>query len=264
MSFHSHEQNGLVYLTSDALSGVRHGFSTRQGGVSAPPWDTLNLGVGRGDALASVQENYRRFCAAVDMDARSCVLSKQVHEDKIRLVTPEDRGKGPWRDRDYTSVDGMICQTPDLPLVVFGADCNVILLYDGVQGAIGAVHAGWRGTALGIVKKAVEAMGREFGCEGGDIHAAIGPSIGACCFETDGDVPHALYEALGEDAAPFITWDGRKYHADLKAINALWLRQCGVTEIDVCPLCTSCRTDLFWSHRKTGGNRGAQVAMISL
>ena len=155
MSFQTHEENGLVFLTSDILSGVRHGFSTRKGGVSAAPWDTLNLGVGRGDDIEHVRENYRRFCAAIGTDPRRCVLSKQVHEANVRLVTDEDCGKGLWRDRDYTSVDAFICNTPDIPLVVFSADCNVILLYDPVHHAIGAAHAGWRGTALGIVKKTV-------------------------------------------------------------------------------------------------------------
>lgn len=264
MSFQTHEQNGLVYLTSDALAGVRHGFSTRLGGVSAPPWDTLNLGLGRGDDPACLQENYRRFCTAVGVDSRRCVLSKQVHGDTVRLVTAEDGGKGLWRTRDYDGVDAMICATPDIPLVVFSADCNVVLLYDSVRGAIGAVHAGWRGTALGIVKKTVEGMVSQFGSHAAHIRAAIGPAIGSCCFETDDDVPRALRESLGASAQPYMVRRGEKWHIDLKAINALWLRQCGVVQTEICPLCTACRTDLFWSHRKTGNARGVQVAMISL
>lgn len=264
MSFQTHEQNGLVWLTSDNLPGVRHGFSTRRGGVSLPPWDSLNLGIGRGDDLSHVRENYRRFCAAIGTDPDRCVLSKQVHEDNVRLVTEDDCGKGLWRDRDYTSVDAMICATPDIPLVVFSADCNVILLHDPVRGAIGAAHAGWRGTALGIVAKTVRAMAEHFSCRPADIRAAIGPSIARCCFETDDDVPAALRAALGNEVEPYMDWNGSKWHIDLKAINALWLQRAGVAHIDICDHCTACRPDLYWSHRKMGNARGAQVAMISL
>ncbi|MBO4853765.1 MAG: peptidoglycan editing factor PgeF [Oscillospiraceae bacterium] len=264
MSFHIHEKNGLTYLTCDLLSGVRHGFSTRRGGVSPPPWDSLNLGVGRGDAMENVRENYRRFCDAIGADAARCVLSKQVHEANVRLVTSDDCGKGLWRDRDYTSADAMICNQPDIPLVVFSADCNVILLYDDATGAVGAAHAGWRGTAQGIVKAAVESMAAQFGTHPSRIRAAIGPAIGPCCFETDNDVPDALRDALGEAAEPYMAWNGKKWHIDLRAVNALWLRRSGVERIDICDHCTACRTDLYWSHRKTGGARGAQIAMISL
>lgn len=264
MSFQTHEKNDLVWLTSDNLPGVRHGFSTRRGGVSLPPWDSLNLGIGRGDDLSHVRENYRRFCAALGTDPDRCVLSKQVHEDNVRLVTEDDCGKGLWRDRDYTSVDAMICATPDIPLVVFSADCNVILLHDPVRGAIGAAHAGWRGTALGIVAKTVRAMAEHFGCRPADIRAAIGPSIARCCFETDDDVPAALRAALGDDVEPYMDWNGSKWHIDLKTINALWLQRAGVAHIDICDHCTACRPDLYWSHRKMGNARGAQVAMISL
>ena len=143
--FHTNTKNGLTILTADALSGVCHGFSTRPGGVSPAPWDSLNLGVGRGDDIARVQENYRRFCAALGTDVNRVVLSKQIHEDVVRHVTEADAGKGLWRDRDYPSVDGMVTDVLHLPLVVFSADCNVVLLHDPVRKAIGACHAGWRG-----------------------------------------------------------------------------------------------------------------------
>ena len=262
--FTQHTDNSITYHRSQALEGVAHGFSTRLGGVSPAPWDSLNLGVGRGDTMENVQENYRRFCAVLGMDDRRAVLSKQIHEDVVRHVTEADAGKGLYCDRDYSSVDGMVTDVPHLPLVVFSADCNVILLYDPVGRAIGACHAGWRGTALGIAKKTAQEMVQLFGCEARNIRAAIGPAIGQCCFETDEDVPTALREALGEEVAPYITWNGTKYHIDLKAVNALWLRKAGVERIDICDHCTACRPDLYWSHRKMGNARGAQIAMIAL
>lgn len=264
MSFHSHEQDGLLWQTSDVLSGVRHGFSTRLGGVSPAPWDSLNLGISRGDAPERVRENYRRLCAALDMDPHRTVLSRQVHQDHIRLVTEADCGKGLYRPRDYDSVDAMVCGSPGIPLVVFSADCGILLLHDPVHGAVGAVHAGWRGAASGLVQKTVLRMGELFGTRPEELRAAIGAAIGPCCFETDDDVPRALRAALGAEAEPYLRRRGSKWHVDLKGLNAQWLRRCGVKHIDICPDCTACRQDLYWSHRRVGPARGSQAALICL
>ena len=210
--------------------------------MSPAPWDSLNLDDRRGDDIANVQENFRRLCAALDMDVRRAVLSRQIHRDDVRLVTAADCGKGLWVPQDYDSADALITDVPGIPLAVFSADCNVILLHDPVRRAVGAAHAGWRGTAAGIV----------------------GPAIGPCCFETDNDVPAALREVLGVEAEPFMAWNGQKWHIDLKAVNALWLQKAGVQHIDLCGDCTYCRPDLYWSHRKTGLRRGEQAALISL
>ncbi len=263
--FHTLCDNGITYLISDVFpTGVRHGFSTRLGGVSPAPWDSLNLGPSRGDDMDNVRENYRRFCGVLGVTAEHCVLSRQVHEDTVRVVTAEDRGKGAWRERDYGGVDALVTNVPDTPLTVFSADCNVMLFYDPVAKAIGAAHAGWRGTALNIAGKTVAEMVRRYGCRPENIAAAIGPAIGQCCFETDGDVPAALRAVLGEKAEPFMEKRGEKFYIDLKGVNALWLREAGVQTVDVSPLCTRCRTDLFWSHRLQGNARGVQCAMIAL
>ena len=166
MSFLTHTSENVLWMSSSLLDGsdVRHGFSTRIGGVSPAPWDSLNLGVGRGDDMDRVRENYRRFCAALGVDEHRAVLSKQVHEDNVRHVTAEDCGKGLFRDRDYTSVDAMVTDTPGIPLVVFSADCGIILLHDPVRRAVGAAHAGWRGTAAGIVERAASYTKPSAGC----------------------------------------------------------------------------------------------------
>lgn len=264
--FRTREKDGLVYLTADTLESpaVAHGFSTRVGGVSPAPWDSLNLDDRRGDAAENVRENFRRLALALGVDAEKMVLSRQVHRDDVRTVTKADAGKGLWRGQDYDSADALVTDVAGLSLVVFSADCNVILLHDPVRRVIGAAHAGWRGTALGIAAKTVQTMTATYGCRAQDIHAAVGPAIGQCCFETDGDVPEALRQALGGAAEPYITWNGEKYHIDLKAVNALWLEKAGVTHIEVCNHCTACRPDLYWSHRKMGLGRGEQAAVISL
>ena len=265
MSFQIHEQNGLVWLTSSLLSEVPHGFSTRKGGVSPAPWDSLNLRPGCGDAPENLEENFRRFCGAVGADNRQIVLARQVHETTVRPCTAADAGKGLWRDRDYTA-DALITNESHLPLAVFSADCGVILLYDPVRRAVGGVHAGWRGCAGGIVERAVREMERLYGTQPADLLAALGPCIGPCCFETDGDVPEAMRSALGAAAEPYLERRGPKWHVDLAGLNRQWLLRAGLTpeHIDVCGLCTACRPDLFWSHRKMGEARGVQAAMIAL
>ena len=266
MSFQTHETNGLIWLSSNLLQhpAIRHGFSTRTGGVSPTPWDSLNLAMGRGDSPQHVEENFRRFCSLVGTDYRRVVLSKQTHDSNIRLVTEQDAGKGLWVPRDYDSVDALICREPGLSLVVFSADCGIILLHDPVCRAVGAVHAGWRGVAAGLVFRTVLRMQQEFGCDPANITAAMGPSIGPCCFETDDDVPAAMRAALGDEVEPYMVFRGTKWHIDLKAINAHWLRRAGVTRIDICNDCTACHPELYWSHRKMGNARGGQVAMIAL
>ena len=266
MSFEMHEQNQLLWLTSSLLSGATHAFSTRKGGVSTSPWDTLNLGLDLGDDPAAVLENHRRFFHICGADVSRAVLSKQVHETTVRLCTSSDAGKGLFRDRDYTA-DALITNEPNLPLTVFSADCSVILLHDPIRNAIGAVHAGWRGCAAGILEKTVRAMTESFGSRPEDLLAAIGPCIGQCCFETDHDVSDAMVAALGEEtAAPYLERHGAKWQVDLAGLNRQWLLRAGLIpeHIDTCTLCTACHPEWFWSHRKMGSARGLQVAMITL
>lgn len=267
MSFETHTTNDLIWLASPLLKDVRHGFSTRKGGVSQGHLSSLNLrgAVPSGDDPALVLENYRRFCAATGTDVHRVVLSKQVHETTVRICTEADAGKGLWSERDYTA-DALITNVRGLPLVVFSADCGIIALYDPVQQVIGAVHAGWRGCAAGIVEKTVLEMSRVYGTNPADMMAAIGPCIGQCCFETDADVPEAMRAALNSATDPYLEQRGVKWHVDLAGLNRQWLLRAGLLpeHIDVCGLCTACHPDLFWSHRKMGNARGAQTAIIAL
>ncbi len=266
MPLEIHEQNGLTWLTAPNLSGVRHGFSSRPGGVSPAPWDSLNLRPGMGDGREAMLENYRRFCALLGVDMERTVLSRQVHETNVRACTAEDAGKGLFRERDYDSADALVTDVPGLTLFVFSADCGTVLLHDPLAGCIGAVHAGWRGCAGGIVEKTVREMTRLYGADPARMRAALGPCIGPCCFETDGDVPEAMEASLGAEAKPFLERRGAKYHVDLAGLNRQWLLRTGLAadHIDVCGLCTGCRPDLFWSHRKLGDQRGVQCAAVSL
>lgn len=269
MNIIEHNKNGLVYLTADgfeAAGGVAHGFSTRLGGVSEGIYATLNLGMNRGDAPDRVRENYRRFCAAVGVQADKLVFSSQVHSDVVRTVTAADAGKGLDRKADYDA-DGLVTDVPGLGLTVFGADCLPILFYDPVRRVAAAVHAGWRGTALGIAERAVEKMAGHYGSDPADILAAIGPGIGRCCFETHEDVPNAMTSALGVCATPYIDpIENGKFKVDLKGINAMRLERAGLLpeHIAVSGDCTACHPEKYWSHRVTNGVRGSQAAVIEL
>ena len=260
MSVTLKKQDSLEYLISENIA-VPHGFTTRVGGVSEGYLSSLNLGLHRGDNPENVAENYRILANALGFDVKNLVLANQTHSDIVRVVTKKDC-LGSLSHREYPECDGLVTNTPGVALMVFSADCTPILLHDPITGAVGAVHAGWRGTASGIVKNAVEAMVSAFGCRPENISAAIGPNIGMCCFETDSDVPEAMVAALGDEAKPFIATKGEKFHLDLKQINALWLRRSGVTDITISTHCTACAPDLFWSHRVTKGKRGSQGAII--
>ncbi len=260
MSLITKRQGSLEYLAAAGIAAP-HAFTTRHGGVSTGHLTSLNLGANRGDRMENVEENYRRVASALGFSLEKAVLAHQIHTDIVRVVTETDCA-GSLSHRDYPQCDALVTNTPGLALVVFTADCTPVLLYDPVTGAVGAAHAGWRGTAAGIVKKTVETMVDAFGAESANIRAAIGPNIGFCCFETDADVPEAMIAALGEDAKPFIRPEGEKFRVDLKGINALWLRRSGVTQIEIATECTACAPERFWSHRVTRGERGSQVGII--
>jgi hypothetical protein len=248
-------------MTSSRLTAV-HGFTTRLGGVSEGVYASLNLGVNRGDDKAAVRENYRRIMAALGIAPGKLVFSHQVHKADIRPVTSADCGD--IFDAVPYEADGLITNEKGLALIIFTADCIPILLEDTVTGAVGAVHAGWRGTALGIAREAVSAMAREYGSDPKNIRAAIGPGIGRCCFETGAEVPEAMTALLGARALEFINTNGEKSMVDLKAINHAVLISAGVKleNIDVSPECTKCSHEKYWSHRYTGGVRGSQASII--
>lgn len=259
MSIQTIKNGKLVYLMAEGIS-VPHCFTTRLGGVSTGSQASLNLAIGRGDSPENVEQNLRILTTALGMEPEKLVLTRQIHSDIVRVVTDGDCNG--FFHRDYPECDALVTNTPGVSLLVFTADCTPILFHDPVTGAVGAAHAGWRGTVQSIAAKTVEAMAREYGAKPEDIRCAIGPNIGLCHFETDADVPEAVLAAFGEEAGEFIRKKGEKYLLDLKAINAMVLRRAGVRHIEISDACTMCTPDVFWSHRVTKGDRGSQGAII--
>ncbi len=259
MSLTTKKLGTLEYLTAEGIS-VPHCFTTRLGGVSTAHLSSLNIGMHRGDDPENVVKNHEILANALGYDVKKSVLSHQVHSDVVRIVTEAD-----CLGLDHhlcPECDGLVTNTPGLALVVFTADCTPILLQDVVTGAVGAVHAGWRGTAMDIAGKAVQTMVSAFGCAPKNIRAAIGPNIGPCCFETDGEVPQAMVQTFGQAVEKAIRPVGEKYYVNLKEINRHALSRAGVEHIEISDACTACDPQRFWSHRITHGLRGSQGAII--
>lgn len=269
MSFTRYDNDGLIFHRADALDaagGLIHGFATRTGGVSEAEFSSLNLGRSRGDKPEFVRENYRRFEAALGGSLNRLVLCRQVHSDRVELVTEADALPDLYAPTPFEA-DGLITNVPGVALAVFYADCIPVLLYDPVLKVVAALHSGWRGTARGIVGNAVTRMQEHFACAPAQMLAAIGPGICEQCFETHEDVPLAMRELYGQDAEAFITpLPTKKFQVDLKGMIAHTLRKAGLLpqHIDDLSLCTACHPELYWSHRRLGEKRGNQAAIVVL
>ena len=259
MSVITKKSGQLEYLTAEGIA-VPHCFTTRFGGVSTGIFDSMNIAIKEGEQEGNVEKNIAILAAALGFDTVNLVTTRQTHSDIVRVVTKKDHVS--VFHRDHPECDALVTNDPGTALMIYTADCTPMLFHDPVTGAVGAAHAGWRGTASAIGPKTVAAMVANFGCDPANIRAAIGPNIGFCHFETDSDVPEALIAAFGPEVEAFIRKSGEKYYVNLKEINALILRRCGVRHIDISDSCTVCEHDRFWSHRYTKGQRGSQGALI--
>ena len=259
MSVITQKQGTLEYLTAEGIS-VPHCFTTRFGGVSTGIFDSLNIAIKEGESEENVRRNVEILAENLGFDTKNLVTTRQTHSDIVRVVTKKDHID--IFHRDYPECDGLVTNDPGTGLMIYTADCTPLLFHDPVTGAVGAAHAGWKGTVKAIGAKTVAAMVENFGCDPASIRAAIGPNIGFCHFETDADVPEALIAAFGPEVEAYIRRSGEKYYVNLKEINALILRRAGVKHIDISDSCTVCEHTRFWSHRYTKGQRGSQGAII--
>ena len=245
----------------DALDGapVVHAVSTRLGGASLPPTAGLNLGHTVGDDPQAVDSNHVMLFAALGIPAGQIVTAHQVHGNRIAVVGQADAGTV------VSETDGLITSERGLYLMLRFADCVPVLLYDPVRQAVGLAHAGWQGTLAGVAARAAQAMVRQLGCRMVDLRAAVGPSIGPCCYEVGPKVVEATAAAF-PDAPWLLTRRQANGHAhlDLWAANATQLAQLGVGQIETARLCTACRADLFFSHRAERGRTGRFAAILGL
>ncbi len=250
----------LVYYQFAKWSGVKHGVFTRKGGISAAPWDSLNLGGNVGDDPAAVRHNHDLVYKALDLNAKKSCTVWQIHSADIVIVD------GPARGRRWIALaDGMVTNCAETPLFMRFADCTPLLFYDPVQRVIGMAHGGWRGTVQGVASNTIRTMVEGFGCNPQDIQVGIGPAIGPDVYQVGEEVVQAVTDYFGttETLIRRSTTDGTAY-LNLWAANRLDLERAGVTQIDVAGICTASHTDEFFSHRAEKGRTGRFGAVLSL
>ncbi len=243
--------SGPGILAARILAGHRHGFTTRVGGVSADAFGSLNLSSTVGDDPALVGENWRRLRAATGL---AFARVRQVHG--CRVV---EAGTG---TEPVEEADAVTTAVPGVAACVSVADCVPVLLADPRSGAVAAIHAGWRGTIDGAVVAGVKALVDRHGARPGDLLAAIGPSIGPCCFEVSRDLAIRFRDEVGPVTA---TPRDHGSRVDLWRANEILLRRAGLpgSQVETLHRCTSCEERTFFSHRRDGGLTGRQVAFIS-
>ena len=262
--------NGVWYGIFPALAaaGFTHGISARLGGVSGEPYDSLNLGLHTADESSKVLENRRRFAHAVSIDLSRAVAAEQVHGNKVAVVTEEQAGSGAAIYGDAVpGVDALVTNCVRLPLMLFFADCVPIIIADPVRCVAAISHAGWQGTVAGIATRTVEVMAETFQTAPQDCIAAVGPSIGPCCYEVDAPVIDKLREFL-PDWETVVTAGARpdRWQLNLWEANRLQLVAAGLQarHIHTAGVCTCCNDRLFFSHRAGRGKTGRLGAVIEL
>lgn len=254
------ELHRVVFYQSEQMLGfseLRHGITTRHGGASRSPFDTLNLSAHVGDDPATVDENLNRVHLALGMDRRATVDAAQGQADRVAVITDRERGTR------IQGVDGLVTNQRGIPLMLRFADCVPILLYDPVHHAIGVAHAGWRGTVAKVLTNTVRTMQTNFDTQPADLIACIGPSIGPCCYEIGADVAARVERAFGESSSLLLHRNG-SLHLDLWQANAVQLRALGVAHVHISEICTADHTDDMYSWRREQANTGRFAALIAL
>ncbi|HEY2040672.1 MAG TPA: peptidoglycan editing factor PgeF [Edaphobacter sp.] len=268
----------LQILAWTQISWLRHGFSTRQGGVSTVYGaKCFNLGWTKEDDPASVAENRRLLVERVAPSAK-LVTVRQVHSNQIHAVKAQDALEGRLETSEGKAIlegDGLITDSPGVLLAAGTADCVPVLIVDPVRRAVGAFHAGWRGTVARIVEMGVEAMEREYGSSPGDLQAAVGPSIGPCCYTVGDEVWERFQAEFSYATDLFRTVDVGKDTSALRVnlweANRRQLLDAGVPGEQITTLgeCTACTVDAagepkYFSHRAQAGRTGRMLNVIGI
>lgn len=253
----------LRFPSLAAYPGLVHAVSTRQGGVSTGGYASLNLSTSTGDSRENVDANYRRLAEAMDLPRERFTTTWQVHGTHVVRATAQTVGGM------LDKADGIISDTPGLPLTQRYADCTPLLVYDPRRHAVGLGHAGWRGTVDGMAMALVQAMVAEFSSDPADLMAVIGPAIGPCCYEVGPDVVDEVRRTfpvaetlLSQPANGSAASAGP--HFDLWAANRWQLEQAGVGQIEVASICTRCQRETYFSHRGDGPVTGRFGAVVML
>lgn len=257
-------EGALPLLRSELLSalpGIGHAVTTRLGGVSVGPCDSLNLGRRDADPDVNLLENRRRACAAAGARFETLTVAKQMLGNGVVRVRAEHAGIGAHRPGALLEEgDALITDLPGVPLMTLSADCGLLLLADPVRRAVASIHSARDGARDNVTGATVAALVREFGSRPRDLVALVGPSIGPCCHHLHG---RAVQDWRRLAPARLQDRDGRPW-LDLKGVLRDQLAAAGVTQVDCWDLCTRCRSDWFFSHRRDGVGAGRFAALIWL
>jgi YfiH family protein len=259
------KQGKLHYLqpTWGETAGIRAGFTTRNGGVSRAPYNSLNLGFNTDDPRYNVEGNRSTLARAFDLQPHQLLTVQQVHGTDVLVV---DQPNPDLSHFLQVECDAVITNQPGMMIGVLVADCFPVLLHDPLKQVAGVVHVGWRGAAAGILGKTVKAMAASFGCRAADLTAAIGPGIGAHKYEVDRQVREAFRAGAGHWEAIAAEVDLGKWHLDLRHSCQLQLAEAGVPEgaVDVAEECTCCHREMLFSYRRDAGKTGRQMGFVLL
>jgi len=256
----------IEYLQSPLLSNcdfLEHAFCTRRGGASQDEYKSLNMSFREGDEGFRVLQNWDRLATAFAMQVEQFLVVNQVHGDAIFVIKPHGRY---FSTRDELNYDAIVTSRTDLAICIKTADCVPVFIVDQVKKVIAVVHAGWKGTALEISAKVIRLMQSQYGSQSADILAAIGPSIGKCCYEVDQATADAF---RGQNNSDLFLQPGKKknkWMLDLVEANRRQILEAGVPEnnIEVAVYCTACNQDMFFSHRGSGGITGRQINFMMI
>lgn len=251
---------GLRALQFKSLQvpGVEHAIFTRQGGVSAEPWRSLNVGGSVGDLAEHVAVNRMRMFEALGRASGSMGNVWQVHSDRVVVMDQPSDGRNPVK------ADAMITDRPTITLMMRFADCVPILAFDPRRGVAGMAHAGWKGTLSGIARGLVDSLRKTFGSRPEDLLVGIGPSIAVHHYPVGPDVVSEVKTTFGAGYDQFLQSLDGEVRFDLWAANRWHLQRSGVTEIETCGVCTACQTEDWFSHRAEAGKTGRFGALMYL
>jgi hypothetical protein len=255
-------------------AGLSAGMSTRRGGLSRGSWAELNCGLHVDDLPEHVLQNRKILARAAGFPFAAWTCAEQVHGSEVAVVTEADKGAG--KDSLQTAIQGkdaLVTNEAGIFLTALFADCVPLYFFDPHERVVGLAHAGWRGTVREIAGRMIAVMNSRFGCQPGNILAAIGPSIGGCCYEVDERVIREVgklfpgHAEAGRETPPGVTRkENGRFLLDLKEINRQIMIKAGIlpTHIEVSKWCTGCHPELFFSHRKQNGRTGRMVSWIGL
>jgi polyphenol oxidase len=249
----------LPLLVSSLIPATfAHGFTTRAGGVSPPPYDSLNLGFRWGDTRENVLENRRRVRVAAGTERLH--LASQVHGARVIQV----HGGADVAATAQEQADALVTDATDLAVATMVADCVPVLMADVRTGACAAAHAGWRGTVAGVLTATLDTLSRLFGARPGDLRIVLGPAIGPCCFEVGQEVADVFASTFAGAEGVVIPREGRNPHVDLRRAQRFALERAGVdpSGIDVTDACTRCEPGRFFSYRREGTKTGQHLGFV--